>query len=75
MLAWYCSARKIFRRISWLIPSLTAEMVRYVEIDYIFKHPFEAVSRAYFQKVSFFDIGSTVIFRLSNLLYSISILS
>ncbi|XP_020604750.1 PRELI domain-containing protein 2-like [Orbicella faveolata] len=25
-------------------------MVRYVEIDYIFKHPFEAVSRAYFQK-------------------------
>lgn len=47
------SARKIFRRISWLIPSLTAEMVRYVEIDYIFKHPFEAVSRAYFQKVSF----------------------
>ena len=29
-------------------------MVRFVEIDYIFKHPFEAVSRAYFQKVSFF---------------------
>ena len=25
-----------------------------MEIDYIFKHPFEAVSRAYFQKVSFF---------------------
>lgn len=25
-------------------------MVRYVEIDYIFKHPFEKVTRAYFQK-------------------------
>lgn len=36
-------------------------MVRYVKIDYIFKHPFEAVSRAYFQKVSFFDMKFTEI--------------
>lgn len=34
-------------------------MVRYVEINYIFKHPFEAVSRAYFQKVSFFYMRFT----------------
>lgn len=27
-------------------------MVRYVEINHVFKHPFEAVARAYFQKVS-----------------------
>ena len=30
-------------------------MVRFVEINYVFQHPFEKVNRAYFQKVRFFQ--------------------